>query len=348
MLKHIIPNIKNDSLELTGAKLTILTAFVVAGSFSIIHFIIYDSVSFYTNSTLFLTLTASMVVFRNKDIYFKSKIALTTMLIGINILIYTSAGRDSVYLWIFIGIFYLMVTFGHKEGLIGLIIFLLVAFLTTYGLVDETISLKSYIRFVAVSVILSFIAYAYEYAKYVNVEKLKSLTNTDTLTNLYNRRSFDEIFIRQQSLAKRNRKLFAFAMIDIDFFKLYNDTYGHLAGDDILIQVANEFKRTMLRADDYVFRLGGEEFAVIFHAETEASAIKQMEQLRMNIEELHLEHKANPVNSYVTISIGMCILQPNEVKSLDAIHKTADDALYKAKLKGRNQVVPEYYRGKVT
>lgn len=96
---------------------------------------------------------------------------------------------------------------------------------------------------------------------------IQNLAITDGLTNLFNRRHFDNIFPKAINLAKRKNELLCLMLIDIDYFKRYNDTYGHLMGDHALISIANTLKNNLQRADDYCFRVGGEEFAILFHTE---------------------------------------------------------------------------------
>ncbi len=167
---------------------------------------------------------------------------------------------------------------------------------------------------------------------------IEQISITDGLTSLYNRRHFDEIFKKQLNAAKRDNLKLAFAMIDIDKFKQYNDIYGHQEGDEALKSVANVLKNSLKRANDYSFRLGGEEFGLLFSAKSKEDAFMLCEKIKEDIEKLKIEHKGNSASSFLTISMGLVLIYPNHSLTADEIYKLADDALYKAKNGGRNRV----------
>ncbi|MEN8140849.1 MAG: sensor domain-containing diguanylate cyclase [Thermodesulfobacteriota bacterium] len=169
-------------------------------------------------------------------------------------------------------------------------------------------------------------------------ERIEKLSNSDGLTGLYNRRFFDALFPRQLKSANRADIMLAFAMLDIDFFKKYNDTYGHLAGDKALQQVAAVLKKIFKREDDYCFRTGGEEFIFLYTVSTKNDAYKLAETVRSSIEGLNIEHAGSSVSPYITASIGVFIIEPNTQLSMDSIYKSADTLLYHAKNSGRNRV----------
>lgn len=174
--------------------------------------------------------------------------------------------------------------------------------------------------------------------KYLNI-KLEQASYTDTLTGIFNRRYFNLVYEREFKRALRASKSITFIMIDIDFFKQYNDTYGHLQGDTALQNVAQVLKTSLLRPGDFVFRLGGEEFGVIL---TEADCIhtrKMAERLRFNIESLNIEHKGNKKTGLLTISLGAICVIPTETMNNESLLHTADTNLYAAKEHGRNRVV---------
>ena len=166
---------------------------------------------------------------------------------------------------------------------------------------------------------------------------IEEISITDGLTNIYNRRYFDEIFPKIINEAKRKNELIAFLFMDIDHFKQYNDNYGHQKGDEVLINFAACLKQSLHRSSDYTFRLGGEEFAVVYQMETKEKAVEFANNLRKNIENLKIEHKYSSVSSYITASMGLICKNANEIV-IDEIYKQADDLLYQAKRSGRNQV----------
>jgi diguanylate cyclase (GGDEF)-like protein len=177
-----------------------------------------------------------------------------------------------------------------------------------------------------------------ETLKHLNL-KLEHASYTDSLTALYNRRYFNIVYERELKRALRSEKFFVFLMLDIDFFKQYNDTYGHLQGDVALQTVAKVLKSSLQRPGDYPFRLGGEEFGVII-TDTDCMNARAMgEKIRTNIEDLKIEHKGSKVSAILTVSIGGVCIIPTSPLGDEALIHTADTNLYAAKERGRNQVV---------
>jgi diguanylate cyclase (GGDEF)-like protein len=169
--------------------------------------------------------------------------------------------------------------------------------------------------------------------------KLEQASYTDTLTGIFNRRYFNLVYEREFKRASRAQKPITFIMVDIDYFKPYNDTYGHLQGDVALQNVARVLKTSLLRPGDFAFRLGGEEFGIIL-TDTDAVHARQLaERLRFNVESLNMEHKGNKNTGIVTISLGAISIIPSMTMGNEALLHTADTNLYAAKERGRNQVV---------
>ena len=169
-------------------------------------------------------------------------------------------------------------------------------------------------------------------------KKLEAMTVTDELTSLYNRRYFNEIFPKLINSAKREAENIGFAILDIDYFKQYNDTYGHIAGDEVLKTLAISMRHSMQRADDYCFRLGGEEFGVLFKGLNKEEAKTFINTMKQNIENLHIKHESSRVSSYVTASFGLVVKDAHSIKSENELYKEADMFLYEAKESGRNRV----------
>lgn len=167
---------------------------------------------------------------------------------------------------------------------------------------------------------------------------IEEISITDGLTNIFNRRHFNNTFPKIVSNGKRDDTLVCFLLMDIDYFKQYNDNYGHQAGDDVLIQFAQSIKNTLLKADEIAFRLGGEEFGIVFKADDTNKAFEFANKVRANIEAMGISHEYNSASSYITASMGLVCIQSNEVKEIDEIYKEADDLLYKSKKSGRNKV----------
>lgn len=170
-------------------------------------------------------------------------------------------------------------------------------------------------------------------------KRLEELSIIDDLTQLYNRRYFNETLKNEIDRVNREDYKIAFMMIDIDHFKLYNDTYGHQLGDETLIQVAKIIKEYANRAGDKAFRLGGEEFGIILSVDNEEHTILHAKNLIKAVEELNIEHSKNNASNYVTISAGMMFKNSSDYLSKTQLYTKTDECLYKAKNSGRNQVV---------
>lgn len=168
-------------------------------------------------------------------------------------------------------------------------------------------------------------------------EILKREATTDGLTGIYNRRFFDEHFKMALGHAKRNNSSLAVFMVDIDFFKEYNDHYGHVAGDKALIQVAATLKQQLLRASDVVARFGGEEFVLMLPNMDTDNAGDFAERIRLAVWNLNIQHQKSHVTDRISISIGYSLYQRSEQGDPRTLLTIADAALYEAKKLGRNQ-----------
>ena len=168
--------------------------------------------------------------------------------------------------------------------------------------------------------------------------QLAALSTTDSLTGIANRRHFDEVLLSEWRRATRSRHPLALAMLDVDWFKAYNDHYGHQAGDTCLQTVARLLQTRVSRASDLAARYGGEEFALIV-VETDIETMRDLaEAIRAALESLALPHTASPLGR-VTVSLGVAVLVPAVDLAPEELLRRADAALYCAKAQGRNQVV---------
>ena len=165
---------------------------------------------------------------------------------------------------------------------------------------------------------------------------IEELSIRDALTNLYNRRHFNTLLKKEIKLATRHNYNINLILLDVDYFKQYNDEYGHPKGDEALIKLANCIKDTFRRPDDYSFRVGGEEFAVIFSVEDQKDCLNIIKKLQDSLEEKKIEHNKSSVSKYLTISIG--VIQIKEKNNVKEIYQNVDLALYQAKDSGRNSI----------
>lgn len=165
---------------------------------------------------------------------------------------------------------------------------------------------------------------------------LEKLIIYDTLTGIYNRRYFEDQFYSFWEYQADAKGHLAVMFIDIDYFKLFNDTYGHIAGDEALKKVATTLHGSLRRSSDFVARYGGEEFIVLASEMSENQAISYAQNICMKIRELEVPHATSP-HGFLTISCGVACFKPNINKAPKQLLHQADLALYRAKEMGRNQ-----------
>lgn len=170
-------------------------------------------------------------------------------------------------------------------------------------------------------------------------DELRRMAYQDGLTQVNNRRYFDEYLARQQKLNQRSGNSLALLMFDIDFFKSFNDLYGHLAGDDSLKLVAKALKDAVVRPGDFVARFGGEEFAIVLPETDLTGAISVAKKVQQEIHALQIEHKGSPFEM-ITGSIGIAVCDPASAEQNELI-EIADKRLYQAKTSGRNMFVSQ-------
>lgn len=167
--------------------------------------------------------------------------------------------------------------------------------------------------------------------------ELERLSMIDGLTGIANRRFFDELSIREWRRCERMKKPISLVMIDIDYFKQYNDTYGHPAGDACLKTVAMQVARGAARASDLAARYGGEEFVLVLGETTTDGAVWVANNLRQRVSEQNIQHTKSP-SQHITVSCGVSAIWPHEGMSLEDLVQSADNALYQAKAQGKNTV----------
>jgi diguanylate cyclase (GGDEF)-like protein len=275
---------------------------------------------------------------------------ISIIVIGVLIaLIVFKKGEHFTLIWtIFVPIAAIFI-YGTKIGLRISILFYVVAFYLTFQGLDiwqnGAWNVASYIRFVAANMILTLTIYLLKLSlesafdsidktrekEKAHLELITKHAITDPLTKLYNRRYLDETFHKNFQLAKHSHNLYIFFILDLDFFKVFNDTHGHKAGDDVLTTVSEILMQNMRRDGDYAFRIGGEEFGCLIMAQDEAHVFDLVEKIRKEVEDTKL----------ITASFGVCIINKFDYEDFDAMYKSADKFLYEAKHKGRNQVVGE-------
>ena len=169
--------------------------------------------------------------------------------------------------------------------------------------------------------------------------EMLAFSHVDGLTGIANRRRYDECIEEEFRRGRRNGTLLSLLMIDIDYFKKYNDTYGHQSGDTCLKAVAAKLSEGLHRPGDLLARYGGEEFVVVLPCTDREGAYLIAENMRSSIEALNIRHAASSIADHLTISLGVASLIPRHSRELDELQVAADKALYQAKHEGRNRVV---------
>ncbi|TCS41783.1 sensor domain-containing diguanylate cyclase [Reinekea marinisedimentorum] len=172
-------------------------------------------------------------------------------------------------------------------------------------------------------------------------DELESLSLTDALTGLANRRCFNDVLEAECQRMRRLNAPISVIMIDVDFFKDFNDTYGHLAGDKCLKQVAAVIQSKLKRPQDLAARYGGEEFCCILPETEHAGATAIAMSIKDEIARLSIPHEGSAIGKYVTVSLGVATLVCDQAVHCETLVKLADERLYQAKKKGRNQVVSD-------
>jgi|GEM_PF-2071970 len=171
--------------------------------------------------------------------------------------------------------------------------------------------------------------------------KFRLLSTIDGLTGVFNRRCFEDLLAYEWEQNGMAKHPLALIMIDVDYFKRYNDTHGHQAGDVCLQKIAETMAKHIRHADDHTARYGGEEFSILLSNANITQALKKGEEIRLAIENLKLPHGYSDVSPYVTISIGvMAVIPQADANNAEELIHKADKALYYAKEHGRNRVIP--------
>lgn len=173
---------------------------------------------------------------------------------------------------------------------------------------------------------------------FLETRLLHTLAERDGMTGLYNRRIFDDYAKRVWRQARRENQSLTLVMVDIDDFKVYNDLYGHQAGDDSLKRVAETIARCAKRPFDFTARYGGEEFVLLLYGPPSDYSRTLPEQIRRDVQALEIPHERSH-GGVVTVSVGVAIMEPDSARSLQGLIQVADEALYQAKLEGRNRLV---------
>ena len=340
-------------------KIVLLNVLLLTSAFLFfifgLYYILVQSLYLMGSIELFSVLLILFSLHRLKK---TSSVKLTTFIIitaifsALLALVIFKKSEDFTLIWtIFVPISSILI-YGTKKGLWLSASFYSVVFFLSYQGIDVwqngAWNMGSYTRYVAASSFLTLIIYVFEMSlenafsalekireqEQSYIEQLTKYSITDPLTSLYNRRYLDQAFYKNFQTANKSNSLYVFFILDLDYFKKYNDTYGHKKGDEVLVKISEILTTNMKRDSDCAFRLGGEEFACLIMAKDEANIFNLIEKVRQDIEDTKL----------ITASFGVCIIDEFECENFDEMYKVADKFLYEAKDRGRNQIVGELTR----
>jgi len=170
-------------------------------------------------------------------------------------------------------------------------------------------------------------------------QELERLVNVDGLTGIANRRRFNEYINQEWQSGLREKQPLSLIMCDVDYFKLYNDREGHLAGDQCLTKIAEAMNQAVKRPRDLLARYGGEEFGLILPNTPKKSALQVAKELQQAVKDIKIPHPASAVSPYVSLSLGVSSVIPNRHLKFEMLIAAADDGLYEAKKQGRDRFV---------
>ena len=321
-------------------------------------FIAHTYLMFFVNIFIISFLGYALYILREKDQYdVASYIGNAILFISFLSIVILKHAESYSMVWTLFFAPFAILTLGARRGLMLSIVFMAIVIAISYTGIDiwdnGRWDLQTFFRMTIALFVMLYVIYTIQnnnekanvkivklrQKEKLQLKLLEKLSITDTLTSLYNRRFFEEIFPRQIQRAKSNQELLTFFTLDLDYFKQYNDTYGHQKGDWALVQISEILKEVFSKSDDYIFRIGGEEFAGIFLDEDEAHIHTLINQLSKKLEERQIEHKGNPIEGVLTASIGVYIKAHDFELGHQEIYRLADEALYSAKSKGRNQII---------
>ena len=342
--------------KLLMTNLSFLFAFTVLSIFSIVNFFIKHNIAAGFLEAIFIipVIYGFFNLRKKQDIAKSAQFVSYLFFIIILCVIFLFHFHNCVSAWALLFPFVAMSLCGSKKGIVLVSLFNVAAYSSAlYFWLRGDIALMTFIRFVNVSLFITILVYLYEqsitlsYRKQAilhqslkkSIRKVEKLAVTDALTGLFNQRHFNTVYQAEFNRAKREYKPFHFAILDIDNFKRYNDTYGHEAGNRALQQVAQVLQLQTARSGDYAFRIGGEEFAIVRQSGSNERFDAYLKNIRRKIEEKEIPHSTNPPWHIVTISIGAVTVTNYHNTSLTSIYNEADKNLYQVKRNGRNSVI---------
>jgi len=321
-------------------------------------FIAHTYLMFFVNLFIVSFLGYALYLLREKSQYnIASYIGNAILFISFLSIVILKESASYSMIWTLFFAPFAILTLGAKKGFMLSIVFMTIVIASSYTGIDiwdnGRWNFETFFRMIVGLIVMLYVIYAIQnnnekanvkierlrQKEKIQLQLLQKLSITDTLTSLYNRRFFEEIFPRQIKRAINNKELLTFFTLDLDYFKQYNDTYGHQKGDWALVQIAEILNEIFGKSDDYIFRMGGEEFAGIFLDGSVENIRNLIEQIPEKLKERNIEHKGNPQEDILTASIGVYMQEMRTDINHQEIYRLADEALYRAKSQGKNQIV---------
>lgn len=295
---------------------------------------------------LLLTLASSYIGHR---VIYQTLLALSALVIGVVgsvVDVQASLAGQSYYFagqvgWIFMIWSLLGLLFTAAAALCAVVSIIYIGLAVYVGLPSEQLFFEGFML-LNINLLGGYSCYKIEFAArqtFIDSRVLNQRAERDGLTGLYNRRKFDEYMERVWRQSRREQKQLTIMLIDIDHFKPYNDLYGHQAGDDALKQVASVIGGSVQRPLDLAARYGGEEFALVLYGPESDYVARLPDLLRQEVLDLGTVHEAATHTKFLSVSVGVAVLNPDTNRSLAGAIQMADEALYQAKEEGRNRVV---------
>jgi len=346
-------------------RIIVINTALVLGMFSFFTFSIINF--FYTQNYFVMSLDiiafiTALITFlqlrKDKNVSRASMIATGLIMMFILLFIINNQNTHFGIIWTLVPGYFAILMNGKKIGLSFVITFYIVMFylaFTNIGIWNEGhwdyLDLSRYVFGV---IVLNAMSYMSESSYEISDKKLQEVREnelkilkelqkevvTDSMTGLYNRRYFNEIIPKMLKTAQRHNTYISFFILDVDYFKDYNDYYGHQAGDEALKKVAKSLQEFVQRENDFVFRIGGEEFAGIVSIKNIQEGEEWLATLNEHIINLNIEHLQSKLDiKKLTVSIGVCSQLVTHKTDLEYFYKHADKTLYEAKESGRNKII---------
>ncbi|WEJ62454.1 GGDEF domain-containing protein [Thiomicrorhabdus lithotrophica] len=305
----------------------------------------------------------ALIIFLNIHLRIRKSIKLIGHLSAVGMIFFyvvfipVTQNEHMSFVWVFFAPLFIILLNGWKVGLVYLLILYSIIFPMAYmniGVWDNgDWSSTSAYRFIIGLILGALVAILIDVTQNLSnqrqqrshekevlyLDELKRLSMTDGLTGLYNRHYFNRVFKDKIKALSDHEQYLAFFIVDIDFFKAYNDSYGHQAGDLAIQKIATVIREYVQRENDVVFRLGGEEFGGLIETRKPQETVEWLSLLVEEVSHLNILHAPNVDLPCLTISGGVSYMKVTHDTDMNTLYKRADDALYQAKHNGRNQFV---------